>query len=124
MTAKSMLLAVALACAAPCVSAQDIYRQVDDDGRITFSDLPPAKPAAAPRRGAKVEVNEAARRLKRARLDRNLGMEPQPGELNSAGGARTVNYRYWRRQEKLRLTVELAQRRASETLRPQQLAAR
>ena len=123
MTAKSMLLAAALVCATSCASAQNVYTQVDDDGRITFSDVPPVKPKAAPRRGGRVEVNEAARRLERAQTDRKLGVEPLPGELSNANGVRTVNYRYWRRQEKLRLAVELAQRRSSETLRPQ-LAAR
>ena len=111
--------AVALLCAAADLPAQTLYKQVDDDGRITFSDRPSAKPAAAPRRGGKVEAKEAARRLKQAQLDRNLGAQPGPGELNHSDGARTVNYRYWQRQEKLRLVVEQAQHRSRETLAPQ-----
>jgi hypothetical protein len=114
--AESVLLAAVLICTAACVSAQTIYKEVDDGGRITFSDLPPAKPAVIPRRGGKVDVNEAARRLKQARLERKLGAEPLPGELTQVTGAPTVNYRYWRRQEKLRIVAERALRRAQETL--------
>jgi len=39
-----LLLATVLACAglaATCVSAQTVYRSVDANGRVTFSDLPP-----------------------------------------------------------------------------------
>ena len=115
----SSACAAALLCAAAGVSAQTIYQQVDDEGLTTFSDRSAAKPAIAPRRGAKVEANEAARRLKQAQLERARGMEPRPGELTRGTGARAVNYRYWRRQEKLRIVVEQAQRRSSETLRPQ-----
>lgn len=116
---RSLLLVAALASVASGVSAQAIYKQVDDTGHIMFSDQPPARPAVTPRRGAKVEVNEAARRLKQAQLARNLGAQPVPGELNQGAGASSVNYRYWRRQEKLRLAVEQAQRRSRETLMPQ-----
>jgi hypothetical protein len=104
------------------VPAQTVYKQVDDDGRAVFSDRPPAKSALAPsaRRGARqIEANEAARRLKQAQLERKRGIDPQPGELTPGTGKSTVNYRYWRRQEKLRQVVEQAQRRANETQRPQ-----
>jgi Domain of unknown function (DUF4124) len=120
---RSILLVAALACVTSGVSAQTVYKEVDDTGYIMFSDQPPARPAVIPRRGYKVEVNEAARRLKQAQLERKLGAQPGPGELNIAPGARTANYRYWRRQEKLRLAVEQAQRRSRETLAPQ-LASR
>ena len=121
--AKSLLLAAVLACTAACATAQTIYKAVDDEGRTTFSDRPPVKPAAAPRRGAKVDVNEAARRLRQARLERKLGAEPLPGELTQGTGAPAPNYRYWRRQEKLRIVAEQALRRSQETLRVQ-VAAR
>ena len=117
--AAAILIAGTLAGAAMGVSAQEIHKEVDDEGRITYTDTPRAKPAALPRRGAKVEVNEASRRLRQAQLDRKLGAQPGPGELSNAPGARTANYRYWRRQEKLRLLVEQAQRRSRETLAPQ-----
>jgi hypothetical protein len=120
---RSILLVAALACVAAGASAQTVYKEVDDAGHIRFSDQPPARPALAPRRAGRVEVNEAARRLKQAQLDRRLGAQPAPGEMSNAPGVRTANYRYWRRQEKLRLAVEQAQRRSRETLAPQ-LASR
>lgn len=119
----SSICAAALLWAATCVSAQTLYKVMDDEGRATFTDLPPARPALAPRRGANVEVNEAARRLKQAQLQRRLGAEPGPGELTQGAGARTVNYRYWRRQEKLRQVVEQAQHRSNE-MQQTQLARR
>jgi Domain of unknown function (DUF4124) len=115
----SILFAALLVCSAVDAPAQSIYKQVDDEGHSTFTDQPPVKPAAAPRRGGKVDTNEAARRLKQARLERKLGAEPRPGELARNSGAPTVNYRYWKRQEKLRIAVEQALRRSNETLRPQ-----
>jgi len=115
-TIAASACAVALLCAAAGVSAQSVYKEIDDEGRVTFSDRPPAKPVAIPRRSGKVDVNEAARRLKQARLERKLGAEPGPGELIPGTGARAGNYRYWRRQEKLRLVVEQALRRSQETL--------
>lgn len=120
---RSLLLVAALACVTSGVSAQTIYKEVNDTGHIMFSDQPPARPAVIPRRGGKVEVSEAARRLKQVQLERKLGAQPVPGELNQDAGAHSVNYRYWRRQEKLRLAVEQAQRRSRETLAPQ-LASR
>lgn len=105
-----------LLCIAAHASAQTIYKQVDDAGRITFSDQPPARAAAIPRRDTKVDANEAARRLKQARLERRLGAQPGPGELIKRSGTSTVNHQYWRNQEKLRLVVEQALRRSQETL--------
>jgi hypothetical protein len=121
--AQSILLAAVLACMAACASAQTIYKVVNDEGRITFSDQPPVKPVAVPRRAGKLDVNEAARRLRQARLQRKLGAEPMPGELTRGTGAPVPNYRYWRRQEKLRIVAEQALRRSQETLRVQ-VAAR
>jgi hypothetical protein len=40
---------------------------------------------------------------------------PLAGERIRGTDASTVNHRYWRRQEKLRLAVEQAQRRSNET---------
>jgi hypothetical protein len=57
--------------------------------------------------------------LKQARLDRSLGAQPGPGELTKGSAPHAVNYRYWRRQEKLRLAVEQALRRSQETQRVQ-----
>ena len=41
-------------------------------------------------------------------------MEPLPSEL-VPGAPGQLSYRYWKRQEKLRLAVELAQRRLNQT---------
>ena len=115
---RFILSVAALACISPGISAQSVYKQVDDTGHVMFSDQPPARPAVTLRRGGRVEVNEATRRLEQAQLARKLGAQPAPGELSNTPGLRTANYRYWRRQEKLRLAVELAQRRSRETLMP------
>ena len=122
----STLFAALLFCTAGAASAQTIYKVVNDEGRTSFSDQPsslvsepPAAKTSLPRkRGGKVDTDEAARRLKQARLEREQGAEPRPGELKP-GTAHEVNYRYWQRQEKLRLNVESALRRSNATLRPQ-----
>ena len=112
---------LALLCAAGTVPAQEILKQVDDEGRTTSSDQPAAAPAPkrtiAPRRGGKVDVSEAARRLEQAQKARKQGLEPRPGEFIRVGGTTTLNYRYWQRQEKLRLAVEQAQRRSADAQR-------
>src|SRR6185503_3418335 len=115
----STACALALLCAAGTVSAEEIFKQVDDEGRTTFSDQPAPAPrrTIAPRRGGKVDVSEAARRLEQAQLARKHGLEPKPGEFIRVSGTRKVNYRYWQRQEKLRLAVEQAQRRSLDTQR-------
>ena len=116
--AQSIFFAALLACTSAVASAQTIYKTVDEEGRATFSDrAPAARPAAIPRRIGTVDVNEAARRLRQARLERTLGAEPGPGELIGNPGARTGSDRYWKRQEKLRIDVERALRRSNETLR-------
>ena len=46
-----------------------------------------------------------------------LSFEPRAGEFIQVSGKRTLNYRYWQRQEKLRVAVEQAQRRSQDTLR-------
>jgi len=110
-----------LLCAAGTVSAQEILKQADEESRTTVSDQPAPAPAPrrtiAPRRGGKVDVSEAARRLEQAQLARKHGLEPKPGEFTRVSGTRKVNYRYWQRQEKLRLAVEQAQRRSLDTQR-------
>jgi hypothetical protein len=61
-----------------------------------------------------VDANEAALRLRKAQLQRKVGAQPLAGEQTHANGSSTPNYRYWRRQEKLRNVVEQAQRRSNE----------
>jgi hypothetical protein len=113
--------ALALLCAAGTLSAQEIAKPVEEEGRTTFSDQPAPAPAPrrtiAPRRGGKVDVSEAARRLEQAQRARMQGLEPRPGEFVRVSGSKTLNYRYWQRQEKLRLAVEQAQRRSLDTRR-------
>lgn len=112
----SIACALALLCAGNA-SAQEIFKQVNEDGSTIFSDQPPPrKTVVLPRRGGKVDVSEAARRLEHARLARKQGFEPRAGEFIQVSGKRTLNYRYWQRQEKLRVAVEQAQRRSQATL--------
>ncbi len=133
------ICAAAFLCAAAGVSAQTVYRQADAAGHISFTDRPDTTPspqtATAPasdvanalarkssissRRAVTIDANEAARRLRQAQLKRKQGMEPLPGEQAQGTHAGVVNHRYWQRQEKLRLLVEQAQRRSSETRMPQ-----
>jgi hypothetical protein len=140
----STLLAAVLACAAAVVSAQTVFKVVDAGGKITFTDHPETTPSAqeastpdadaahpttrisgisSRRAAAIVDANESARRLQQAQLKRKQGIAPLPGEQARGARGGTVNERYWRRQEQLRLLVEQAQRRQRETAQPQ-LASR
>ena len=134
------LLAAAMLCGAAGAAAQEVHKLVDATGSITFSDRPdetgalqaapeaPRRPnriagISSPRAAALVDAKEAARRLGQAQLARTHGMEPLPGERAQHAKSGVMSERYWHRQEKLRLLVEQAQRRANETSRPQ-VAAR
>jgi hypothetical protein len=127
------ILAAGIVCAAAGASAQEVHKLVDPTGHVTFSDRPdetgavqaapesePTRPSrriagiSSPRAAAMVDTSEAARRLHQARLRRDRGIEPQPGE-QTAG---VPNGRYWQRQEKLRREVDMAQRRHQETIQP------
>lgn len=139
----SAICAAALLCAASPASAQALYKEVDADGRATFSDrldaLPSSRTGNVPtsdvasalarntamssRRAAMINAREAQRRLTQALLQRAQGAEPLPGEQAHGSTPGAVNHRYWRRQERLMHAVEQAQRRLNET-RPAQLATR
>ena len=128
------LCAAALVCAASGVSAQMVvvYKQVDQTGRVLYADRTevPSSPDAfaaedAPaasgkrppaRRSSLVTINEAQRRLAQAELKRKQGTAPLPAERMQGSGELT--YAYWRRQEKLRIEVEQAQRRVNAVQRP------
>ena len=69
-------------------------------------------------RGSLVNRNEAERRLGKARLAREQGRSPLAGEYARDIVPAAGNYRYWRRQEKLRQSVEQAQRRYNDTKQP------
>lgn len=130
---KTALIAIALLLAAASAAAQTIHTTVGPDGHRTFSDLagtapvseqaPAVEPSRAPagtmangsRRAAVVNASEARRRLDQARVKRMQGAQPLPGELAVDQGAGVALDRYWRRQEKLRLAEEKAQRRSNET---------
>jgi len=124
-----LICAAALSCAAAGVSAQTVHKQVDAEGRITYTDQSDA--TASPRKArtthsvmsarhaATIDANEAARRLAQARLQREQGAQPLPRELDRGPDANVVNHRYWQRQEKLRTVVEQAQLRYNETRRLQ-----
>jgi len=72
------------------------------------------RPRIASKRAAEINAREAGRRLEQAQLKRIQGAEPLPGEVN---GGSVPNYRYWKRQEQLRVAVEQAQRRWNQTHR-------
>jgi len=76
-----------------------------------------ARPRIASKRAAEINAREAARRLEQAQFKRIQGAEPLPGERIQVNGTTTVGYRYWKRQEQLRLAVEQAQRRWNLTQR-------
>jgi hypothetical protein len=131
------LCAAALLCAAASAPAQTIYKQVDAAGRITYTDRPDAAPspqtatdpafdvasalagstAMSSRHAAIIDANEAARRLRQARLERAQGANRLPGEEARGADAGAANDRYRRRQDALWRAVELAQHRSSETSR-------
>jgi len=68
---------------------------------------------------ADVDVREAARRLAQVQRERSRGVEALRSERAPNVDAQLALHRYWIRQEKLRLAVEVAQRRYHETLRAQ-----
>jgi len=129
--------AAALLCAAAGAPAQTIYRQVDAAGRITYTDRPGTAPsprtatdpaldvaialaggaAMSSRRAAIIDANEAARRLRQARLERAQGANRLPGEEARGADAGAANDRYRQRQDALRRAVELARHRSSEASR-------
>lgn len=139
----SAICAAALLCAASPASAQAVYKEVDAEGRSTFSDrldaLPSSRTGNVPasdvasalarnvamssRRAAMINAREAQRRLTQALLQRAQGTRALPGEQAHGSTPGAVNHRYWRRQEQLMHAVEQAQRRLNET-RPPQIAAR
>jgi hypothetical protein len=126
--------AAAFLCAATGASAQLLLsKSVDPEGHVAHTDrtesapLPdsshepeapqPRRSVVPSRRGAQVNASEAKRRLAQAELKRKLGEAPLPGERAQVAGGIVVNYRYWQRQEKLRIEVEHAQRRVNSTNR-------
>lgn len=131
------LCAAAWLCAATGVPAQTIYKQVDAAGHTTYTDRPdttlPPQAASIPaldvrtalasnsamssRGAALIDANEAARRLRQAQLERELGAERLPGEEAHGADASVANQRYRQRQDELRRRVELAQRRLSDAVR-------
>jgi hypothetical protein len=139
---RFIVLAVSLALCAASASAQTIFTSVSLDGHKSFSDRADAatesvpeldpessapkaagrRPLVSSRLSATVNLHEAERRLALAQLKRQQGLEPLPGE-RAQGSATRVSYRYWRRQERLRLDVEKAQQRVNAT-GPAQLVRR
>ena len=130
---KKILLATVLVFSAASASAQTVRAKVDVEPRLIQSessdasvrletDAPKEVEKPKPRvrsmigaqRSAAVNAAEAERRLAQAQLERQQGKEPLPGEL-VPGAPGQLSYRYWKRQEKLRLAVEQAQRRWNKT---------
>jgi hypothetical protein len=127
---KTTLLAAVLLLAAAGATAQAVNTKVDLEGHPSVSDraettttkeadapAPPVRRLRIPsQRAAAINVKEAERRLALAQHKRQEGLEPLPGELNPETGQ--PNFRYWKRQEKLRQDVEVAQRRVIATRQP------
>ncbi len=136
------LCALALLCVATGAPAQTIYKQVDSAGKVSFTDQPdinlpaqamtsaaqamtnraleaPKPPARAglmsSRRSASIDVNEAGLRLAQAQLQRSGGANLLPGDWTHGSAESVPNQRYWQRQDKLRVQVEQAQQRSTET---------
>jgi len=87
----------------------------DSDSAAPAEEARPRRPALPSKRSREVNASEAKRRLAQAEHHRSMGIEPQPGEFTRGPQGISVNYRYWKRQEKLRVEVEHAQRRANLT---------
>jgi len=121
---KTTLFAALLLLAATGASAQAISTKVDVEGNAEAATTKEADAPAPPvrrlripsQRAAAINVKEAERRLALAQHKRQEGLEPLPGELNPETGQ--PNFRYWKRQEKLRQDVEVAQRRVIATRQP------
>ena len=133
------ICAAAVLCAAADLTAQTIHKVADATGSFKYTDRMDMTPSpttmtdpalempSAParisrissRRAATIDANEAARRLGQAQLKRQQGLAPLPGEQVQDSDRSAVKHRYWRRQERLRLAVEEAQRRLNETRRLQ-----
>lgn len=131
------VLAATLICAHAGAFAQSVYRHVAADGHITYSDRPApdaaekedtAPPSAvatalagntviSSRLATAVDAKEAARRLRQAQLERRQGEQLLPGETLQGPGDGAHHNRYGRRQDRLRIAVEQAQRRSNETRR-------
>lgn len=109
--ARRLLCASALTCAAAGASAQTVSA-LDVSRALASSSVISSRQAFA------VDANEAARRLKQAKLRREQGARPGPGEQAKRTEPGLVNHRYWRRQEKLRHLVEQALQRSNETHPP------
>lgn len=130
------ICATAIFCVAAGASAQSVHKEIDIDGRITFTDRPEATPLPRTATGsdsgvavalgrnapmtsmsaATVDFDEATRRLVRARQHRQEGLDPRPGENADAVDIRMMNERYLRDQRRLDREVAAAQRRSNETL--------
>jgi len=109
--AAQRIFAVAMLCIAAAASAQAIHKEVDSEGRVTFTDRIETTRLAqtAPAQGsdvatalanrapmnskdaATVDNNEAARRLARARQNRSAGTAPRPGEAADGDLVKKLN---------------------------------
>jgi hypothetical protein len=129
------ICAAAMLCVAAGASAQSVHREVDIDGRITFTDRTEtmALPQATMAQGAdvasvlagrspmtsmeaaNVDFKEATRRLVRARQSREEGMGPRPGESADSAAIRKMNENYLQDRQRLDREVAAAQRRSNKT---------
>lgn len=113
------ICAAALLCAAAGVQAQTFDKEAAAAAlAMERTNAWAPRPVISPRRGARIDANEAGRRLALAKLQREQGTHPLPGEMGRGNDAGMVNHDYWRRQERLRQVAEQALRRYNETRRP------
>jgi predicted butyrate kinase (DUF1464 family) len=137
-----LMLTVVLSCAAADIRAQPIYRIVDAEGRITYTDRTAANASlvagtggttgTAGSAGTRLEMSVAYALANHVAIFSSLAAAVDASEaarslrqaqLKQDEGARPLpgdsaqNNRYLHRQESLRFAVEQAQRRSNETRR-------
>ena len=118
------LFAAALLCAAAAASAQTVQKQVDSEGRITYTDRPEAAAADSPpvqvirprQPRGKIDKLEASRRLQQAERAMARRAGAYRGDPPMTVGS--PEERHQAKMEKLRRDLVAAQARAREVYGP------
>jgi hypothetical protein len=133
--AAQAILAAVMLCIAAGASADAIHKEVDSEGRITFTDRTETAPLSPPaparssdvaialanrapmnsKDAATVDNNEAARRLARAKQNRSAGTAPQPGNAADGDLVKKLNQYYLQDKKKQEREVVAAQKRSDQT---------
>ncbi|MEO8157543.1 MAG: hypothetical protein ABI648_07075 [Betaproteobacteria bacterium] len=124
------LCAAAILCVSLAASAQSVHKEVDADGNITFTDRPESTPSPHPASewdltnalatyspmnspaAAKVDFNEAKRRLMRAQQGRPAQL---PGENAGDSSVRIMNDHIRQSQRGQDRDIAAAKRRSAQT---------